>query len=197
MSAYFFLSFPVYLIHLSVYLFMISKGKYINRNVLQSSNLVNKFWRENQINVERGKEMKWYHYHEGIIIFFFSSIILFCFELKLQDKISKYKIYFHKFILKIWGSFNKLGEFFLKKEQNIFFYHCKFYIIWNRLIAKIILISLKYLIQNGGKSECSKIEQRSVIKFRWLRSANHVKFSEECMMWKEKHISMKKCLQMG
>ena len=37
-------------------------------------------------------------------------------------------------------------------------------------------------IQNDSKSECSRFEQISVIKSLWLRSANHVKFTEECVM---------------
>ena len=34
-------------------------------------------------------------------------------------------------------------------------------------------------IQNEGKSELSWLEQRSEIKFWWLRNSNYVKFTEE------------------
>ena len=34
-------------------------------------------------------------------------------------------------------------------------------------------------------------EQKSVINFWWLRTANHEKFTEECVVCMEKHVSEK------
>ena len=55
-------------------------------------------------------------------------------------------------------------------------------------IAKIILISQKYFFL--GYSKQSQIKQNALdlnrglsSKFWWLKSANHVKFAEECVMY--------------
>ena len=37
-----------------------------------------------------------------------------------------------------------------------------------------------------------RLEQRSVMKFLLAESANHVKFTGECVMYTEKHVSVKK-----
>ena len=34
----------------------------------------------------------------------------------------------------------------------------------------------------ANKTEYSRLEQWSVVKFWWLRSANHMKFTDECVM---------------
>ena len=48
-------------------------------------------------------------------------------------------------------------------------------------LAKIFVLRLFKMVAN--QAECSRLEQRSVIKFfLWLRSANYVKFTEEYVM---------------
>ena len=44
---------------------------------------------------------------------------------------------------------------------------------------------------------CSRLEQRSVIKFWWLKIANHVNFPEESRMCMEKHVLVQKILLIG
>ena len=43
-----------------------------------------------------------------------------------------------------------------------------------------------------NQTECSRLEQRSVIKFLVAANANPMKFMEECVMHSEKHILQKK-----
>ena len=58
-------------------------------------------------------------------------------------------------------------------KQNIifqnFFHKCKLWIVWNWFIAKVILISQKYVFCCYSKwlqiKQCSKLEQKFVINF--------------------------------
>ena len=43
-----------------------------------------------------------------------------------------------------------------------------------------------------NQTECSRLEQCSVIKFWGIRCANHMKFIEKCVMCSEKHVLVKK-----
>ena len=43
-----------------------------------------------------------------------------------------------------------------------------------------------------NQRECSRLQQMSVIKFLVLISANHVKFTEKCVMCMKKHVLIKK-----
>ena len=61
----------------------------------------------------------------------------------------------------------------------------------------LVIIFISRLIKNGGESESSRLEQRSVIKFWWLRRAKHVKFTEGCMMCTVKYVVELKCLRIG
>ena len=47
-------------------------------------------------------------------------------------------------------------------------------------------------IQNGSKSNSGPGLNRGLSNFWWLRSANYVKFTEDCVMCTKKHISVKK-----
>ena len=87
---------------------------------------------------------------------------------------------------------------FFSSFQN-FFQKYKLCFVWNWFIAKIILILQKYLFCGY-----SKWQQIGVIlawtglssNFWWVRSANHGKFTEECVMCTEKYVLVKKCLQL-
>ena len=93
------------------------------------------------------------------------------------------------------------GMFFL--NQNTFFRICSnaksasFSIVY----TKVILISEKIfvlrLFSTDGELVCFSFEQRSVIKFCWLRSANHVKFTEKCVICTEKYALVKKMFMYG
>ena len=70
------------------------------------------------------------------------------------------------------------------------------------IYSKIFLISQKHLF--WGYSKWRKVKQstpglnRSLSSnFWWLKRANHVTFTEECVMCLEKNVFVKKCLQMG
>ena len=74
---------------------------------------------------------------------------------------------------------------FLKKAKYLF-HKCKFWILWNSFIAKIVLISLKYLF--WSKPKCRQIKlsalgwNRGLLSnIRWLRSTNRVKITVECV----------------
>ena len=81
--------------------------------------------------------------------------------------------YIYIYIYIRW-SLNKHG-IFLKKAKytfKIFSHKYKFCIVWNWFIPKIMLILQNThfeAIPNGGKSEYSRIEQRSVISFRVIK----------------------------
>ena len=87
----------------------------------------------------------------------------------------------------------------LKKRENTFFFRI-FPINVNSTMSGNGLYKKKYLcfegIKNSGKSECSSLEQRSG-KLWKLRSANHVKFTEKCMMCTEVHVLAKKMFTNG
>ena len=80
--------------------------------------------------------------------------------------------------------------------QN-FFHKCKLCIVWNWFIEKIIWIpqnSCFEAIQNGSTSGVNRGLSSNLSS---LRCANKVKFTEESVMWKNKHVLVKKSLQMG
>ena len=102
-------------------------------------------------------------------------------------------------------SINK-GNFFEKKSKmiffRIFFHKFKLCIVWNWFIAIIILISQKYLF--WGYFKWGQIKQSSTglnrglsSNYWWLRSVNHVKFTEECILCIEKHVLIKKIFKNG
>ena len=68
----------------------------------------------------------------------------------------------------------KQNEYFFR----IFFFEYKLCFGKNLFLAKIILIL--QAIENGGKSECSWLEQKSVINIWWVKSTNNVKITEVC-----------------
>ena len=62
-------------------------------------------------------------------------------------------------------------------------------------MVKIILSSQKYLLTAANQTECSRLKQRSVIRYFVAVSANYEKFTERCVMF-TKNVLVKKCLQM-
>ena len=89
-------------------------------------------------------------------------------------------------------SINK-GNFFEKIFFRFFFYKCKHCIVWNWFIVKINLISQNNFfeaIQRSSKSH--RLNRGMSSNFWWLRSTNHMKFTDECMMCIEKHVLVKK-----
>ena len=93
------------------------------------------------------------------------------------------------------------GNFFSKSKERIcfknFFPNCKFYIFWNSVRTKTILIKQKYLFCCNSKWWQIKQNVPSLNRvlsnfFWWLRSANHVKFTEGTVMCMEKRVLVKK-----
>ena len=58
------------------------------------------------------------------------------------------------------------------------------------LILQIIFI-LRLIKISINQTEYSKLEQRPVNKFSLVRTTNHVKFTEECAIYLEKHFFKK------
>ena len=56
-------------------------------------------------------------------------------------------------------------------------------------LTNIFVLRLFKIVAN--QTESSKLEHRFVIKFLWLRNANHVKFTEEYVMCTEKQVLIK------
>ena len=78
-----------------------------------------------------------------------------------------------------------------------FFKKCKLCIDWNWFIAKITLISQKYLFWGYSKWQQIKKSTRGLNRelssnFYWLRIANHGNLTEDWVMCMEKHILVKK-----
>ena len=85
-----------------------------------------------------------------------------------------------------------------EKSKIIFFPHkCKLCIVWNWFLAKIILILQKYLFWDYSKWQQIKqcvpgLNRGLCLSFWWLRSANHMKFTEECVICIEKLVLVKR-----
>ena len=80
--------------------------------------------------------------------------------------------------------------------QNLFFWNVNWFIV------KIILILQKYLF--WGYSERQTIKQSTPASNRglssnvwWLRDTNQVKFTKECVMFREKYVLLKRCFTHG
>ena len=90
-------------------------------------------------------------------------------------------------------SFNKIEKFFFKKSKMIFSINIISALFWIGLCLKIIYSCQKYLF--WGYSKWQKIKQnapcfnsdRSLI-FCHLRSSNHVKLTEECVLCTKEHV---------
>ena len=65
--------------------------------------------------------------------------------------------------------------------------YCKNYLN----LSKILFLKLFKLVANQS---APSLNRGLSSKFRWLRNANHVKFTEECVISMEKHVLGKKCL---
>ena len=90
---------------------------------------------------------------------------------------------------------------YILKYQNYFFFFfflkCKLCIVWNWFITKIILISQNIFVLWLFKMEANKsvpsLNRSQSSNFWWLRSANNVEFTEECVMYIEKRcLDLKK-----
>ena len=86
-------------------------------------------------------------------------------------------------------------------NKGIFFKKCKLYIVWYWFVEKIVLSHKNTCfeaIQNCGKASSAPGLNRGLpSNFCWLKSANHVKFIEECLMGVEKHVLVKKIFTDG
>ena len=108
--------------------------------------------------------------------------------------INIYSYIIHICIIDEGRSMNK--EKFLVKAKQIFF--SKFFshkrescFVWNCFITKMILISQKYLFWGYLKwlpirQSAPGLNKGLSSNFWWLRTVNHVKFTEECVMCMEK-----------
>ena len=99
------------------------------------------------------------------------------------------------YLLRDWDTkINYMGYSINKefKEGNSFFlwlYKCKLYILLNWFLTKIFkkkifLIALRLF-------KIKELQPWTESSFWWLRSANHVKFTEELVIHSEKHILVK------
>ena len=85
-------------------------------------------------------------------------------------------------------SINKGNHF--EKVKILFFSAVNAKLFRFCLEQKLFLISQKYFFQDYSKSQAGMKRGLSSI-FCWLRSANHVKFTEECVICTEKHVLVK------
>ena len=112
----------------------------------------------------------------------------------------KYLLYFLaflKYLMYKGHSINK-GNYFEKYRINFVsknFHKCKLYIVWNWFIVKIILIVQKYF--SGYlkwwqiKQSATDLNRGLTSEFWWLKSANHMKCTQECVMCRLKHVWVK------
>ena len=78
-----------------------------------------------------------------------------------------------------------------------FFPKYKLFIVWNWFITKIILILQKYFFWSYSKwwqikQSAPSLNRGLSSKFWWLRITNHIQFTDEHVMSKEKHVLIKK-----
>ena len=127
---------------------------------------------------------------------------------RIQKKICRHKmsIMFNEICIYIYiyihtqGLWNRCIFLFKKSKINsfftIFFHECKLSVVWNWFVPKISLIPQKYLFCNHLKSWPIKqnapgLNRGLSSNFYWLRSANHMKFPEECVICIEACFSQK------
>ena len=103
------------------------------------------------------------------------------------------KIFILRYVCSIWYYHNSMGEYLLKKIFFFSFFFFFFFLIINvnclglfssKIFnpTKIFVLSLFKMVAN--QTGCSRLK----LKVYHLKSANHVKFSKECMMCMEKQL---------
>ena len=83
-----------------------------------------------------------------------------------------------------------LGKNFFERNKMNFFFRIFFYIVWNCFnLTKVFVSRLFKMVENQSAS-C--LNRGLLWNFCWLRRANHVKFTEKCVICMEKQVFVKK-----
>ena len=79
--------------------------------------------------------------------------------------------------------------------SEFFFHKRKLCIVWNWFIAKNTLILVLRLCKMAANQSALGLNRDLSSNFWWLRCVNHVN-TEECVIFTEKYILVKNCLEM-